>query len=105
MTKLLNPGSVSCGTLNELDLLRRFTAALETVADTDDEDSPDLLAISHAHALIEFHSDLGEDDVFDPDELPGLLDELVSRLDDHCPPGYSFGTLEGDGADFGVWAG
>ena len=44
-------------------------------------------------------------------ELPGgteesnadIVDELFNALDDIAPEGTYFGTLEGDGAEFGFW--
>lgn len=48
--------------------------------------------------------DEGDDSAWwDSDDAGFLLEELEQILMEHSPPGYYFGTLEGDGACFGFW--
>ena len=68
-------GSISTGTLRPEDLLPRFMGALEELTGTIEER-------------------------YDEDNM----DELIDDLNNACPPFVYFGTLEGDGADFGFWA-
>ena len=67
-------GSISTGTLRPEDLLPRFMGALEELTGTIEER-------------------------YDEDNM----DELIDDLNNACPPFVYFGTLEGDGADFGFW--
>ena len=39
----------------------------------------------------------------DAGDVPEDMDGLYNALDNICPPFVYFGTLEGDGADFGFW--
>jgi len=41
---------------------------------------------------------------YDTETLSMFVDELFGKLNDVAPPGYYFGSLEGDGADFGFWS-
>jgi len=46
---------------------------------------------------------LFDDDFFTSDDADQTMVELVEVLNELCPPFVYFGTLEGDGADFGFW--
>ena len=39
----------------------------------------------------------------DAGDVPEDMDGLYNALESFCPPFVYFGTLEGDGADFGFW--
>jgi len=76
--------SVSWGTLKPEDVL-------EALYDT-------------AYNLLCDLSRIPEPDAIESDETRGyVIDELFDLLNDVAPPGYYFGSLEGDGADFGFW--
>ena len=84
-------GSISTGTLRPEDLLPTFARELERHA-------PD-------HALV-----TAADDILNrlPDDWDGggaseLINQIQDELQNHCPPFVIFGSLEGDGADFGYW--
>lgn len=90
-------GTISHGTLRHQDLLRTFA------------DELDYLGWSNRHALcIEARESADKLDAetvsaADTDEAANVLEGLMEALDRACPPGVYFGTLEGDGSDFGFW--
>ena len=79
-------GSISTGTLNPEDLLPTFARALERHA-------PDHALVTAAYAI----------QVYDDGGASELINEIQAELQNYCPPFVTFGTLEGDGADFGFW--
>jgi len=85
-------GSISSGTLRTLDLLEAF--ASEAEARCGDMATR---AVSIAHIYLD------PDAVVDDEQVQETLDELRFLLEDSCPPFVYFGTLPGDGADFGFW--
>jgi len=85
-------GSISTGTLRTLDLLEAF--ASEAEARCGDMATK---AVSTAHIYLD------PDAIVDDEQAQETLDELRFLLEDSCPPFVYFGTLEGDGADFGFW--
>ena len=85
-------GSISSGTLRTLDLLEAF--ASEAEARCGDMATR---AVSTAHRYLD------PDAVVDDEQVQETLDELRFLLEDSCPPFVYFGTLPGDGADFGFW--
>ncbi len=85
-------GSISSGTLRTLDLMEAF--ASEAEARCGDMATR---AVSTAHIYLD------PDAVVDDEQVQETLDELRFLLEDSCPPFVYFGTLEGDGADFGFW--
>ena len=85
-------GSISSGTLRTLDLLEAF--ASEAEARCGDMATR---AVSTAHIYLD------PDAVVDDEQVQETLDELRFLLEDSCPPFVYFGTLPGDGADFGFW--
>lgn len=85
-------GSISSGTLRTLDLMEAF--ASEAEARCGDMATR---AVSTAHRYLD------PDAVVDDEQVQETLDELRFLLEDSCPPFVYFGTLPGDGADFGFW--
>ena len=81
-------GSVSTGTLRPEDLLPVFAATLDSFK-----------TVAHQFTL-EATMVLESNQEGYPDLL---LDHLTEALQELCPPFVYFGTLEGDGADFGFW--
>ena len=79
-------GSISTGTLNPEDLLPTFARELERHA-------PDHALVTAANAI----------QVYDDGGASELINEIQAELQNYCPPFVTFGTLEGDGADFGFW--
>ncbi len=82
-------GSISTGTLRPEDLLPAFVSTLESL-------SPLCRCLGDAYHILEYGTD-------DESETQELLVDLYYELNNLCPPFVYFGTLEGDGADFGFW--
>jgi len=85
-------GSISTGTLRTQDLLKAF--AIEAEARCGDMATR---AVSAARIYLD------PDAIVDDEQTQETLEELRFLLEDSCPPFVHFGTLEGDGADFGFW--
>ena len=92
-------GSISAGTLKTKDLLDAFTNQLEYLT-------------GKGHHLVAQYDQLLEDiednddgtlDIETDDNAQYLLEAITQALEDLAPPLTYFGTLEGDGADFGFW--
>lgn len=88
--KTIHVGSISHGTLRIEDLLEAFADELERIATTRDKASRKL--VRDARRIDPDHEDAGE-----------IVLKMQDRLNDLCPPYITFGTLEGDGSDFGFW--
>jgi len=92
-TRKVQIGSISSGTLRTEDLLEAFAWELSYLLGDDMTRSQrNLLAAS---ANVDLEANQGEGDA--------LVDELIDALSELAPPLTYFGTLEGDGADFGFW--
>ena len=88
-------GSVSSGTLRSVDLAPAFLSLLEDV-------DPNIIGTPRHDAFVK--------DVARIVATDGEWDgegEVIASLDDHInaalPEGLRFGTIEGDGAEFGIW--
>ena len=96
-------GSISTGTLRPEDLLKAFTITLhsmESDAHYKKYDTQTLVPFRWS-ALLEDATNM-VDEKTEWDDY--MLDELLpDALQEYCPPFVYFGTLEGDGADFGFW--
>ena len=79
-------GSISTGTLRTEDLLVAFHSTIAASG------TPPALAED------------GYIDGGEPYSAGELLEVYTEQLESLCPPFVYFGTLEGDGADFGFWA-
>lgn len=95
--RLLEPGTVSHGTLRERDLLSAFSGTLATLVTTD---SADLRLLKEADGLLELEEWTTEQAC----DAEDVLSELFEALGRYCPAGHGFGAHEGDGSDFGCWA-
>jgi len=91
-------GSVSSGTLRTEDLLQTFVDELERVLKRQPRSfkrRPYRKLLNDAtHAMRVVADGIVADD---------LVNELQDALSDFAPPYCYFGTVEGDGADFGFW--
>ena len=92
-----SPGTVSHGTLRNEDLLDTFSDALEDCITRNPA-----LPLKHRETATTLVWDARE---AEPDsEIAGeLINDLIDALNEFAPPGSYFGTLEGDGSDFGFW--
>ena len=95
-TNYEHAGTVISGTLRPQDLIPAFLAKLEVLsperARDIERDFPLVLSeLEHA----------GEGNM--PEAEGELVEALTDALNELAPEGWYFGTLEGDGADFGFW--
>ena len=88
-------GSISTGTLRTEDLLPKFAHALLAIV-TDNEQYELEMVEDALNGRIKRTG-------VDTRTAVGLLDDIQDSLNQYCPPFVYFGTLEGDGADFGFW--
>ena len=88
-------GSISTGTLRLKDLIPVFIDTIHRLT------TPDMPTVSID--WIGADARLFDDDFFTSDDADQTMVELVEILNELCPPFVYFGTLEGDGADFGFW--
>ena len=94
----INIGTVIHGTLRNEDLLPAFTQELTYLSDAQ-------------HPLIEEINNFkwySEDIRLDIDDsqqeyASDLVNDLMDALNEYAPPHTYFGTIEGDGSDFGFW--
>lgn len=108
-------GSISSGTLRSRDLLEEFEwtlrhlaerniAALDDFSETHaDREMFDrhLRLCEDARKLLEVEDDWDEEQ---EEEATGLVaEDFHDALQEYAPPYVSFGSHEGDGADFGFW--
>ena len=94
-------GTISHGTLRPQDLLPRFLEALYSLDPKAAEPygiTPDGFPPVPAHAL-------KDDDAewWDTEDCAYVLERVTEMLESLAPDGHYFGTLEGDGSDFGFW--
>ena len=94
MTKV-TIGSISTGTLRTEDLLDAFASELERL----DSGHSALQLISRAKDGV-YTVAAG---LMEQEDAPTVVDELQDALSELAPPHVYFGSLEGDGADFGFW--
>lgn len=92
----LQLGTISEGTLRPSDLFESFMDACNSIQLTKAErkETRDIYAESLA----------GGDDYWESEACSDAVNALQTILESHCPDYSYFGTLEGDGACFGVWA-
>lgn len=102
-TKTLRIGSVSSGTLKEMDLVDAFLGALEEV----DSDRYFQIRDDEYSTLLEACQEYGDDEMMTIERARlsanNLIDYLADILNDYVPDFCAFDTLEGDGAEYGVW--
>jgi hypothetical protein len=98
-------GSISTGTLRPEDLLPTFIESLTAIGGK----IPDDIACgTHLeYTNLPSYSSVGvidADDAFwQSDDARDDVDALIGALEECCPPFVYFGSLPGDGADFGFW--
>jgi hypothetical protein len=84
---------VSTATLREEDVGESFLDAMEVV---------DVPSGRVNHLRHEFADAIARDDL---EELGYIVwEEMYDELSDFAPEGFYFGTLEGDGSEFGFWS-
>ena len=84
-------GSISTGTLLIEDIFPAYLAQLDKLSPNSPL-SKEVWAYMETGALLEEHANAW-----------GIVEQIDLLLNELCPPFVYFGTLEGDGADFGFW--
>jgi hypothetical protein len=87
-TSKVNIGTLIHGTLNETDLLTAFATELSRVSD-----------VGHDELRREAYREAGNP----TENASEVISDLIDALNEYAPPHTYFGTLEGDGSDFGFW--
>jgi len=100
-------GSISTGTLRTEDLLPAFAYKMGELTHNPISNTSKYPNEAMAKLWDEAIHLIGTDQwwTLDPEDsgVDGLLNDLTDALNELCPPFVYFGTLEGDGADFGFW--
>ena len=91
-------GSISTGTLKTEDLIEAFNHALTDMHHGYWLDINELMSEGADQAAM-FNKQPTDEQL-----QAWVLDRLMEELQAGCPPFVYFGTLPGDGADFGFWA-
>ena len=86
-------GTVSEGTLRTEDLLPAFADAL----DASEFKAENLALLDECWKLVE------ADGWAESEDADAMISDLTEALSASCPPFVYFGSLAGDGADFGFW--
>ena len=98
-------GSISHGTLRTQDLLPAF---LETLTARGGEIPKDLECGTHIEYLnwpsLDTTASDDDDKFWGSEDAMWDMEALTDALQSLCPTFVYFGTLEGDGSDFGFWA-
>jgi hypothetical protein len=89
-------GSISHGTLRNLDLIEAFADELALCRGNEDHQ---IIQEARAVSLL---ASLNYD-VADMESASELVNDLQDALNEYAPDGCYFGTHEGDGSDFGFW--
>ena len=102
---MLNPGSVSAGTMRPQDLIPCFWSKLEQESE---EHAASLWVKWIAEYMLPKIAQVGDlpkehDPWYQSESASEVLIDLFDALEQYCPEGYSFGSHPGDGADYGVW--
>lgn len=88
----LRDKSISSGTLKSTDYLPKFLNVLKTYA-PDKYDS-----------FVKENPEVNDLENTDPDTLSWLESDIFDLMQTIAPDGTTFGSIEGDGADFGFWS-
>lgn len=98
-TRKARIGSISTGTLRDIDLIEAFSNELASITGNEPEtaillrDCKAWLDTSNNEEYSDGHDSMGSE----------LIEALEDALQKYAPPYCYFGSIEGDGADFGFW--
>ena len=90
-------GTISHGTLRTQDLIRAFSGALREV------NSAAYAQLISGGCIPSYALEDDDSEWWDSEDAQWILDFLMQSLEESAPEGHYFGTLEGDGSDFGFW--
>lgn len=96
-------GSISTGTHKPDDLITAFADELERLCK---EERPGNIQLSDQTRFEHLEMVEQAREALEPDDQENLFDivnELQDALGEWCPSFVYFGTIKGDGADFGFW--
>jgi hypothetical protein len=102
----METGTIISGTLRPEDLIPAFISAADDIKDA-------IGCGAHPGGVVTFSRiddicgeikrRMGAPDYFESDAAAWDLETLFELLNDLAPEGTYFGSVEGDGADFGFW--
>jgi hypothetical protein len=99
MTRQVHTGTVIAGTLRNEDLLNAFTGEVEYLMAGYLDQSIEQAYYDAKDCLFRYEANPEVDEGIASE----IVNELIDALNEYAPEGMYFGTLEGDGADFGWW--
>ena len=99
MSRQIQLGTVIEGTLKNEDLLEAFSYELDAIRTNSKGQTYHYKLVFDAQNR--WYRDDGSDER--EDDIPELINELIDAINEYRLPYTYFGTLEGDGADFGWW--
>lgn len=88
-------GSVSSGTMRPEDLIPDFIDIARDLGANENKD--------HKKTLTKIEHRMEADEYFDMEDASYDLEALFNMLQEYAPPYFYFGSLPGDGADYGFW--
>jgi len=96
----INIGTVIHGTLRNEDLLQAFSDELARIDETRFQE-----VIKHDAHLFAESANLTTDEIVEElgEHVDDVINDLMDALNEYAPPHTYFGTIEGDGSDFGFW--
>ena len=99
-TAKIELGTLIHGTLRDEDLLQAFSDELARI----DTKRFDEVIKSDAHLFAE-SSNLTTEEIVEElgEDVTDVINDLMDALNEYAPYGYYFGSIEGDGSDFGFW--
>jgi hypothetical protein len=97
----IEPGTISHGTLRTQDLVRAFLAELRRVHPSGYDQL--MMPGCGFSAFPDYADDDDSHEWWQSESADWLLESITDELAACAPRGLYFGTLEGDGSDFGWW--
>ena len=97
-------GSISHGTMRPADLIPIFASTLSSLMQND---APGAMATDWRTSFNQLIADADAlaETGYEFEDANEIVTELFDALDCYAPPFCYFGSLEGDGADYGFWVG
>jgi len=108
MENLIEPGTVSCGTMRNSDLISAFMDKLRDIgenklhAEYKRAQAEYLQLMQHLSSKSYLMEDEDHEDWLS-EEMHWLVDDIFDALDGYAPENHYFGAHPGDGSDYGYW--
>ncbi len=99
----LSPGSISTGTLRTADLLVAMAGTLEALVRANFDNLTMAEVLDYGNVIGRAKDMATYEDSEETEDGQEMVYTLTAKLEPFAPPYCYFGTLEGDGADFGYW--